>query len=317
MNLESCLPAELRGPETTITRVAAGLSGAGVYRVEAGGQAFALKISEPDEAPADWRRKLHIRQLAADAGLAPRIVHTDEAQRAVLSDFVVDRSFPAFYANPGTREAALTQLGRTLRRVHEIPLPADAVAKDPQDFLAEIWSRLETHIALPAFVAEAVAGMLGEEAPACGRALVLSHNDVNPTNLVYDGEHLLLLDWETAGPNDPFYDLAAISVFLRMDEETCLKLLAACDAEPASALPARFAFDRRLVAILCGTAFLHLARHSGHAGATSETLETAPTLAEVYQGLRAGSLNIASGEGQWAFGLALVKEGVSLSATPS
>ncbi|MEZ0369977.1 MAG: phosphotransferase [Candidatus Sericytochromatia bacterium] len=313
MNLESCLPAELRGPETTITRVAAGLSGAGVYRVETGGQAFALKISEPDETLADWRRKLQIRQLATDAGLAPRLVHTDEVQRAVLSDFIADRSFPAFYADPRTREAALAQLGWTLRQVHEIPLPADAVAKDPQDFLAEIWSRLETHIALPAFVAEAVAGMLGEDAPACERALVLSHNDVNPTNLVYDGEHLLLLDWETAGPNDPSYDLAAIAMFLRMDQESCLKLLAAYEGEPVSALSARFSFSRRLVAILCGTGFLHLARHSGHAGAAGETLDTAPALADVYQGLRAGSLNIASAEGQWTFGLALVKEGVRLA----
>ena len=95
-----------------------------------------------------------------------------------------------------------------------------------------------------------------------------SHNDVNPTNLVYDGEKLLLLDWETAGPNDPFYDLAAIAVFLRMDEGTCLRLLAAYDGEPVAELPARFAYNRRLVAVLCGTAFLHLARHGGHAGAT-------------------------------------------------
>ena len=33
MNLEACLPTDLRGPSTTITRVAAGLSGAGVYRI--------------------------------------------------------------------------------------------------------------------------------------------------------------------------------------------------------------------------------------------------------------------------------------------
>jgi thiamine kinase-like enzyme len=48
----------------------------------------------------------------------------------------------------------------------------------------------------------------------------VSHNDVNPTNLVYDGENLLLLDWDTAGSNDPFYDLAAISVYLCMDDDS-------------------------------------------------------------------------------------------------
>ena len=155
--------------------------------------------------------------------------------------------------------------------------------------------------------------MLTEEAPAPERALVLSHNDVNPTNLVYDGENLLLLDWDTAGPNDPFYDLAAVSVFLRMDEGTCQRLLMAYDDAPVSSLPARFIYDRRLVAVLCGVAFLHLAYQSGHAGDTGrETLESTLSLGDFYQRMRAGSLNIATGEGQWWFGLALVRESFAL-----
>jgi thiamine kinase-like enzyme len=312
VSLEACLPAELRGPTTTITRIAAGLSGAGVYRVEAAGQAFVLKIAGEGEPLADWHRKLHIQQLAANAGLTPRIVHVDEARRAVVSAFVVDRSFPAFYGDPRTHEAALAQLGRTLRRVHELPLPPEAAARDLLAFLAAIWSGLAS-FAVPTFVGDAVRRMLGEEAPARERALVLCHNDVNPTNLAYDGEHLLLLDWETAGANDPFFDLAAISVFLRMEDATCQRLLAAYDGEPVSGLPARFAYNRRLVAVMCGAIFLHLARQGGHAGATGdETLDATPSLGDVYQRMRAGALNVATGDGQWRLGLALVKASLSL-----
>jgi aminoglycoside phosphotransferase (APT) family kinase protein len=313
VNLEACLPADLRGPTTTITRIAAGLSGAGVYRVEAAGQTLVLKISGEGEPLADWRRGLHIRQLAAAAGLAPRVVHADEARRAVVSAFVVDRSFPALYGDPRTREAALAQLGRTLRRVHELPLPPDADAKDPRELLAAVWSGLAGSFAVPSFVGDAVGRVLAEEVPAGERALVLSHNDVNPTNLLYDGESLLLLDWETAGPNDPFYDLAAIAVFLLMDDETCKRLLAAYDGAPVSTLPARFAYSRRLVAALCGAVFLRLSRQSGHAGATDgETLDSTLSLGELYQRMQAGSLSPATGEGQWCFGLALVKASVAL-----
>jgi aminoglycoside phosphotransferase (APT) family kinase protein len=313
VSLDACLPAHLQGPTTTMTRVAAGLSGAGVYRVEAAGQAFVLKLSGEGEPLAGWRRTLHIQQLAANAGLAPRVIHVDEARRAVLSAFVVDRSFPAFFGDPRTREAALAQLGRTVRRLHELPLPPEADSKDPREFLTAIWSGLVASFALPAFVGDAVQRVLTEEAPARERAWVLSHNDVNPTNLVYDGENLLLLDWETAGPNDPYYDLAAISVFFRMDEGTCQRLLAAYDGAPVSSLPARFAYSRRLVAVLCGAMFLHLARNSGHAGATGgETLDSTPSLIEFYQRMRSGSLSVATGEGQWWFGLALVKASVAL-----
>lgn len=311
VNLEACLPTDLQGPTTTITRIAAGLSGAGVYRVEAAGQAFVLKTSAEGEPLAGWHRKVHVQQLAASAGLAPRVVHVDEARRAVVSALVVDRSFPAFYWNPRTHEAALTQLGQTVRRVHELPLPPDEDAKDPREFLATLWSGLATGFALPPFVGDAVRRVLTEEAPARARALVLSHNDANPSNLVYDGESLLLLDWDTPGPNDPFYDLAALSVFLRMDEGTCQRLLTAYDGEPVSSLPARFAYNRRLVAALCGAMFLHLARQSGHAGATGgETLDATPALGDFYQRMLSGALSLATGEGQWCFGLALVKESV-------
>jgi aminoglycoside phosphotransferase (APT) family kinase protein len=313
MNLEAYLPVDLRGPTTTITKIAAGLSGAGVYHVEAAGQAFVLKISGEDEPLAGWRRKLHIQQLAANAGLAPRVMHVDEARRAVVSAFVVDRSFPAFYGDPRTREAALTQLGRTVRRVHELPLPPDADVRDPREFLATIWSGPVANFPLPSFVGDAIRRVLTEEGPARERALVLSHNDVNPTNLVYDGENILLLDWETAGAGDPFYDLAAISVFLRMDEGTCQRLLATYDGEPVSSLPARFVYSRRVVAVLCGAAFLHLANQSGYAGATgSETLDSTPSLGDFYQRMRAGALSLATGEGQWWFGLALVRDSFAL-----
>jgi aminoglycoside phosphotransferase (APT) family kinase protein len=311
VSLQACLPVNLQGPSTTITKVAAGLSGAGVHRVECPDGTFVLKVSAADEPLENWRAKINIQQLAADAGLAPRIVHTDEAQRAVLSDFVVDRSFPALLMTPTTREAAIVLLGRTLRRVHELPLPADASRRDPREFLAETWSSLDGTFATPTFVGDAVRDILAAEPLPPERGVVLSHNDVNPSNVVYDGERLLLLDWDTAGANDPFYDLAAISVFFRMDEPTCQRLLAAHDDAPVTSLPVAFFACRRIVAVLCGTMFMKLARQSGHAGATGEeTLESTLSLGDFYQRLRTGSVNIASGDGQWLFGLALVREAV-------
>lgn len=257
-----------------------------------------------------------MQRLAASAGLAPRVVHVDESRRAVVSAFVVDRSFAAFYFDPSRRAAALALLGGMLRRVHELPLAPDAESRSARAVLAEMWSALEPGLPLPAFVGDAIRRLLDEEPPPYRGRRVLSHNDVNPTNLVYDGEHLLLFDWETAGPNDAFYDLAAISVFLVMDDATCLALLAAY-GDAAAALPARFVYNRRLVGVLCGAAFLGMALRSGYAGATPEdTFDTALALGAFYRRLRSGELSLATAPGQWSFGLALVKTGIELTNTP-
>ncbi len=311
MSLEACLPAELRGPTTTITRVGVGQSGAGVYRVDAAGGAFVLKIAGDAEPLAAWQRKAAIQQAAADAGVAPRVVHVDETRRAIVSAFVVDRGFAPRVMNPATRAGAIAQLGRTLRRVHDLPPPAGAIAQEPRAVLSTIASAL-AGFAVPRFVGDAIERALATVVPPADRAPVLSHNDVNPTNLVDDGERLLLLDWETAGEGDPLYDLAAIAMFFRFDDAACAQLVAAHDDAPVTTLPARFIYVRHLVAVLCGAAFLHVARGSGHAGSTAETLEATPSLADFYQRLRAGAVNLGTPDGRWSFGLALLKASFEL-----
>jgi aminoglycoside phosphotransferase (APT) family kinase protein len=318
VTLEACLPADLRGDGTTISKIAVGLSGAGVYRVDAAGRTYVMKVAREGEPLEPWRAKLHIQRLAADAGVTPPVIHVDEDRRVVLSAFVTDRSFFAFYGNPGTRDAAIALLGRTVRRIHDIPIPLGAGVLDPRQFVATIWEGPLAGFAVPTFVSDAVRRVLDEEPTPSDRAPVLSHNDFNPTNLIYDGEHLVLLDWDTPGPNDPYYDLATASLFLRMDEETCRKLLSAYGDASASGLPARFVYDRRVVGTLCGAAFMHLARQGGHGGATgAETLDSTLSLAEIYQQMRAGTLSIATADGQWAFGLALVKAGMTDPLPPT
>ena len=330
MSLEACLPPDLRGPETRMTSIADGISGAEVYRVDADGHAFVLKIAPADEDPRTWHRSLEIRRRAAAAGLTPELIHVDEARRAVLTPLVVDQSFGALYRDPTSHQRALAQLGQTLRRLHSLPLPDEAGnagapgswasrATAPQAFLADSWAALTAaKITVPDFVRDAAEGALEALPPESGRSLVLSHNDVHPKNLVHDGARLYLMDWDAAGPNDPFYDLATIAVFLGMDGATCRRLLSVYDDVPDAPLPPRFLHDRRLIAVLCGVGFLQFGYQSGYtAGAEAsgeQTLEAALTLGEFYQRLRAGTLSLATGEGRWAFGLALARQSVTTMA---
>jgi hypothetical protein len=307
MTLEACLPPEFRGPDTVITAIAAGLSGAGVHRVECRDRTFVLKVAGDAEGDAEWRSATAVQRLAADAGLSPRVVHVDEARRSVLTDFVADRSFAAWYRDPRTHEAALACLGRAVRGIHALPLPADAPRRDPREFLAQLWGGPLADYALPELVGSAVRRVLAARIDPPARE-VLGHNDLNPSNLLFDGEAIVVLDWAAAGAADPLYDLATLAVFLRMDDAATRRLLAAYDDRGDGEVPDRFGAMCRLVAALAGAMQLHVARGLQHPGATDAA---APTLAEFYQQLRVGALTLGTPAGQWSFGLALLKESLA------
>ena len=307
MDLQQCLPIPLRLPETLITRIAAGMSGAGVYRIDAGNKLSVLKITPRDEPILTWRIKMQVQQSAADAGIAPQLIHVDESRRAVLSDLIVDKSFPALLGNPVTREGAIVALGKMLRRLHDLPIPDGLQPADAIGVLNTIWNSVPSGFVLPLFVRQAVEELRATPVAGTG-ALMMSHNDVNPTNLVFDGERVMLLDWQTIAPNDPYYDLAAIAMFFRLDDGACRTLIAAHDDAPAEVIPGAITYYRRFAAVLSGVAALQMAGLRGHAGgdvAADETL----SLGDVYQRMRSGTFDIGSVSGQWVFGLALVKEG--------
>ena len=318
--LPACLPESMRGASTVVIRIAAGMSGAGVYRVHACGAEYALKITAASEPLDLWRAKVELQCAVGDAGIAPRVVHSDATRRAVLCEFVQDRGFIAQYWNPATQRETIDGIGSMLRTLHALPIDESMTAADPLQFLEQLERGIPANAQVPPFVSGALAALRRDTAShQATRAAdteesvkVLSHNDVNPSNLVFDGTRVMLLDWQTPAPNDRYYDLATAALFLRMDEERCRQLLSSYTGTVQHEIPARFNLLRRTAALLSGMASLQVARAGGHAGSTDpQSAHDTPSLGDVYAAMRTGSLQIGSPEGQWTFGLALVRESIS------
>jgi aminoglycoside phosphotransferase (APT) family kinase protein len=300
MNVLECLPEHLRAAEPQLTRLPEGWSGASVYRVEVGDETFLLKVvKSPDD---EWLARARIQQAAASAGIAPPVVHVEPRHQAILSAFVEDRSYRALLANEETREQAVDMLGVTLRHLHALPTTSQTPRANPMRNLTSVWPPRHP---VPAWAVEAVDKVIAEPPPPTDRPEALCHNDVNPTNLLFDGHRVLLVDWDVTGLNDPLWDLAAAAVFMRFDEATSLRLLSAHDGRAVTSVPLRFVYQQRLVAALCGATGLY--------GPVAGD-PTRITLTEVYQAYREGSLNLATPAGAWKFGLAMLDDCARRSA---
>jgi len=49
--------------------------------------------------------------------------------------------------------------------------------------------------------------------------MVLCHNDLNPLNCIFSKNELTLIDWEFAGMNDKYFDLASVSVEFLLESD--------------------------------------------------------------------------------------------------
>ncbi|MFO0594949.1 MAG: phosphotransferase [Myxococcaceae bacterium] len=261
-----------------------------------------LKTTSADEPLDAWRARVEILRAAASAGLAPTFVKADESGRTVITEYVAPHPLFPRLAAPATRAATLTQLGATVRRLHALPIPPDATTRDAHAFLAETWASL-SDFPVPAWAIDTVRAVLDHPLPPSDQSPVLSHNDLNPTNLLDAGDRVLFVDWDSAGPNEPLHDLATLSLFFRLDDADTAHLLSAYDGAPLTTLPERFLRVRQRIAALCGVLFLQLARRGGHPGALEAVLTGPP--------------DARTPEGQFRYGLTLINAASTTSRRPS
>jgi aminoglycoside phosphotransferase (APT) family kinase protein len=253
-----------------------------------------------------------VLRRAAERGVAPALVHVNAAARAIVSTRVAGVPLAAALGDPGQRGAAIASLVTQLRALHAL----DAGGVEERDPLVYARAQYATQRLRPGFPAWAAAldpiFDAIEVTLARDPRRVVSHNDVNPGNVLWDGTRAWLVDWEVAGLAHPFYDLAVLAMFLQLDDATAHGLLAHYEQRPiVDDARATLAALRRLAALLCGLTLMSLVPELG-------LLPTsAPTLAELYAQLRSGALDLQDPRGRAAFALALLQVGMGGNLQPS
>ena len=105
-------------PIGAVTALTGGATSASVYRVEAGDRRYLLRI---EGAPSPLRNphQYQSMRIAAEAGIAPKIHHVDEAARIAVIDFIEQVPLTAY---PGGPFALAQALGELIARVQATPV---------------------------------------------------------------------------------------------------------------------------------------------------------------------------------------------------
>lgn len=190
---------------TNVAPIGVGASAGAILRIEAGGRPYLLRVEGP-RSPLRYPHQYVALGMAAEQGLAPKIHYVDETAGIAVTDFIETRPLQSY---PGGASALVMAMGELLRRLHATPVVPSFVP------YPEIVARLFAHVRRTGLFAPGILDPHLEHLErlradyAWDPALSAScHNDCLPANILFDGERLWLVDWESAYPNDPLVDVA-------------------------------------------------------------------------------------------------------------
>ena len=193
------------------------------YRFAYQGAAYAIRIARRPGV----RRQAEARFL--ELASAPRVVAFDAGRGHLLTRWIRGTLLAEMSVPPATAAAYL-------RALHA-EIPAGVRRYDPLEAIRRDLGA--AHAVSP------VAATTLERLHWTPAELRGCHNDLNPWNILHTDSGWRTLDWESAGDNDPLFDVVCLGHGLGYDDAALARLAAAYGA-PAGIPPARL-LDTRIV----------------------------------------------------------------------
>ncbi len=282
---------------------AASFTSALTFRIVVRGCPYLLRLNTRTDANTDPTRQFTCMKIAAEAELAPRVWYASIEDRISITDFVEARPF-------STTEA-VDRLAVTLHGLHALP-PFPKLVNDfdtaPTFLLRSsalrdsFIQRFQAAKILPETETDELFGLYARVAsvyPRLDSDVVSSHNDLKPDNMVFDGEHVWLVDWEAAFLNDRYCDLAVIANFVVTNDAEEEVYLRTYFGEAAGEYRrARFYLMRQVVHMFYAMAYML----SGSSGNPIEPNAKAPAFRDFHNRIWAGEVNLAANDAKVQYG---------------
>jgi aminoglycoside phosphotransferase (APT) family kinase protein len=295
-----------------ITTLTGGMTTASVYRVEVGARKYLLRM-EGEPSPLRNPHQYKSMTIAAEARIAPAIRYVDEVARVVVMDFVEQVHLKAY---PGGSTALAQALGDLFSRVQATPVFPFYVN------YPDIVARLFAHVRRTGLFADGVLdphverlALVSKAYEAGATKLVSSHNDPTPGNILFDGERLWLIDWESACRNDPLVDVAILlDGLVRTPVLEDIFLNAWLGRAPGEDVRARLGVARALTRLYYTGVFLSASAAASWVKGDADL--SVPSVADFQQAIETGRLKAGTPENWHIRGKMFLASFLSGVATP-
>lgn len=166
------------------------------YRIEMAGEHYALRISQSGQQNPDHE----IRYMQIEN--APELIAYDLEEKHLITRWIEG------YV-PDDHPLSPSEAAKFLRQLHRV-LPTGIAAYGACERILRMYSSGNaSNEDIRLFTA------IGWEP----RSIYGCHNDLNPWNLLVTPQGVRTLDWESAGDNEPLFDLVGLTYGMRFDDD--------------------------------------------------------------------------------------------------
>ncbi len=182
-----------------ISLLTGGGSGAQILKFKAHGHYYVLRLMGLNEALEDRTIQVVCAQYGGKLKIAPRCHYANAEEGIIITDYIQHL--------PVNKDIILAQMPLMLNKLHyseEIPDPFYVVFPYMHDFIEELIQVTPSQELMN--YCKAIQNIM--LILAKHRQLASCHNDLNSENILFDGQQIYLIDFEAAGREDPYFDLA-------------------------------------------------------------------------------------------------------------
>lgn len=189
------------------------------YRVDVGGESFALRIAGngTEMLGIDRNHEYEANLAAGKLGIAPEVVYVIQPEGYLVTRFINARPFPL---EEITQPENIHRVMGIVRNIHSMPKiqgtfsafrVVEEYAKIARSYEVELPENFDW-LMERAYEAENAIQITPDALRPC-------HNDLLNANFLINDKQIYVLDWEYAGMGDIFFDLANFSTNHELSEE--------------------------------------------------------------------------------------------------
>ncbi|HAT8648937.1 TPA: phosphotransferase [Legionella pneumophila] len=273
-----------------------GGSSSAIYKFKINNIRYVLRLMGLDAPIKDRLTQIICAKEAASINLGPQCYYSDAEQGIVIMEYIESQTL--------SKEIVLKEMPSLLSKMHsktQFPEPFCIIFPYMKDFITNICNAVPSEEIIEYLTSILkLMEFLNEH-----RELASCHNDLNTENVLFDGTRIVLIDFEAAGEEDPYFDLATVCQQNNFNEKEEYHFLSSyLERDPTHYQLAKLYLMKQVSYCFH---VVHFLDHAYKAG-IKEFNDPVPTFNEWYKGRKEGSYRLDTPRDWMLYALAVMNQ---------